>query len=519
MFSIRAALIVALPVLFLSSVASAQDVTLTSRDGSVEIVGSLIGFDGEFYRVDSVYGPLTVDGTGVLCSGPGCPDLDAFVANLTISGAPTVGAALIPALINAFAIDQDYTAERIVISDSEFDFVLSESSENRVAARFHIRLNSSDEGFADLLSEEADIAMSLREVLPDEVARGEEAGLGRFTLPSQNRVLGLDALVPVVSPRNPVLQITPDDLSRVFSGDINNWKDLGGIDAPIVLHAPDENSGIANIFLEKIMLPLGGAMAASTIRHGSNVDMVDEVARDPFSIGLTTLSEQGNTRPLTLVGGCGFKSNASPDALKSEDYPLTAPLFLYLKSRRLPAAGREFMRFTQSPAAQIAVLRAGFVDQAIARTPVNRQGERLANAIRNAGDEIGLSDLQNLVSNMDGSRRLSITFRFQDGSSDLDAQSRSNVVLLARALETGTIGSQELTFVGFSDGLGDADANKRLSRQRANSVRQAVMREATTADPSRVSIKVEGFGEAMPMACDDTDWGRQINRRVEVWSR
>jgi phosphate transport system substrate-binding protein len=33
-------------------------------------------------------------------------------------------------------------------------------------------------------------------------------------------------------------------------------------------------------------------------------------------------------------------------------------------------------------------------------------------------------------------------------------------------------------------------------------------------DPERLSLKVEAYGEALPMACDDTDWGRRINRRV-----
>ena len=47
--------------------AFAQDVTLASPDGQVEMSGTLLGFDGEFYRLDTVYGEMTVDGSGVLC--------------------------------------------------------------------------------------------------------------------------------------------------------------------------------------------------------------------------------------------------------------------------------------------------------------------------------------------------------------------------------------------------------------------------------------------------------------------
>ena len=64
-------------MLAISAPAQAQDVTLTARDGGLELAGTLMGFDGEFYRIDTVYGPLTVDAQGVICDGPGCPDLTA----------------------------------------------------------------------------------------------------------------------------------------------------------------------------------------------------------------------------------------------------------------------------------------------------------------------------------------------------------------------------------------------------------------------------------------------------------
>lgn len=62
-------------LLSLGVAGQAQDVVLTSRDGAIELSGTLLGFNGEFYRVDTVYGELTVDGSGVTCDGPGCPAL------------------------------------------------------------------------------------------------------------------------------------------------------------------------------------------------------------------------------------------------------------------------------------------------------------------------------------------------------------------------------------------------------------------------------------------------------------
>ena len=170
-----------------------------------------------------------------------------------------------------------------------------------------------------------------------------------------------------------------------------------------------------------------------------------------------------------------------------------------------------------SPAAQPVIRRAGFVDQFPATIPFQNQGSRFANAIDRAGDEIDLAELQRLVRTLSGHSRLTVTYRFEGGSTDLDAQSRSNVALLAEALERGVFDDRTLLFVGFSDGQGPAAINRRISNSRAGAVRDAVRAAARTVDPSRLTLKTAAFGEAMPMACDEVAWGRGVNRRVEVW--
>jgi phosphate transport system substrate-binding protein len=101
----------------------------------------------------------------------------------------------------------------------------------------------------------------------------------------------------------------------------------------------------------------------------------------------------------------------------------------------------------------------------------------------------------------------------------LDAQSRSNVQQLARALEVGQYDARRLLFVGFSDRNGAAEANRDIALRRADAVRRAVSEAAVTANLARLELAVDAFGEAMPMACDDSSWGRRANRRVEVWVR
>ena len=199
-----AALLAALFLLVSSLSAIADDVTLRSRDGAIELSGTLLGFDGEFYRVQTQYGELTVDGSGVLCEGPGCPSLIHYVAELSISGSSTIGEVLMPALVEGFALQNGLKAERMTEDETHFHYVLTRpdtgDDAEAVVGRFHFRVSSTDEGFADLLADEADLVMALREIRPGELALAREVGLGQLDDVNRSRVLALDAMTVIVSP-------------------------------------------------------------------------------------------------------------------------------------------------------------------------------------------------------------------------------------------------------------------------------------------------------------------------------
>ncbi|MBR9761955.1 MAG: solute-binding protein [Rhodobacteraceae bacterium] len=519
MRSIRAAVCAAL-FLFASALHTvAQDVTLTSPDGAVELSGNLLGFDGEFYRLQTEFGVLTLDGSGVLCSGPGCPDLTDFVARITISGAETVGEILMPALVEGFALRVGLGVQREELAAGEVLYTLSEPATNRVAGEFTIHSHTTDRGFAELIDAGADLVMALREVRPEELAAAREAGLGDLTQKGRARVLALDALVPIVAPGNPVQSITMPQLAGVFAGQIDNWQDLGGPDAPIVPHLRRLDSGLGQVVQDRLLNPVGAQIAEGAVQHDSDEGLLQAVLSDPFAIGLSSASEVGSAAGLALSGQCGFTLQATRRNAKTEDYPMTAPVFLYQPALRLPKLAREFLAYTRDPQAQYVIRRAGFVDQLPEEVAIDDQGDRFANAIAQAGGETPLPELQRMVTTLSGMKRLTTSFRFRAGATRMDAQSMSNVRMLARALESGQYDGRRMLLVGFSDGDGGAEANRRISAERAETVRRAVLAAAETLDLSRIDLGTDAFGEAMPMACDDSEWGRQVNRRVEVWLR
>ncbi len=520
MHILRAALLAAL---FLSVAAllpvpaQADDVTLTSRDGAIEITGTLIGFDGEFYRVETEFGILTVDGSGVNCDGPACPVLGSYMAEFTLSGARSVGAVLIPPLIEGFARSAGLALTREDQPDGASLYRLFDADGSSEAGRITVNLGQSADGFADLASDTADMALSLREPLAAEAEQVHAAGLGDLNSPRQVRVLARDALVAITAAENPVKRLTLRQLADIYAGKITRWSELGGEDAPITLHLTDPGYGIGALFQAQVMTGQGAKLTDTLVRHASVTSLTSAVGADPFGIGISTYSQARGSAILHLAGSCGFDLAPSPAEVKTGDYPLVAPMYLYLPGRHLPKLARDFLAYLRSDSAEQVARRAGLVDQGVTELPLAAQGERLANAIRAADPKVGLDELQRMVGLFTDAKRLTLTFRFHGGSATLDAPSLANVGLLAAALEAGVFDGRALTFLGFSDGQGAAATNLSLSARRAKAVAEAVLAEAETFDPARVSIATDGFGEASPMACDDTVWGRGMNRRVEIW--
>jgi phosphate transport system substrate-binding protein len=478
--------------LFCSHSAVAQDVALIAREGGIVLTGSLQGYDGEFYRIDTSYGVLTVDGQGVICEGPACPDLVAPKAEITIVGAQDAGSAVIPALFEAFARQRGLIFEPA--QGEGFSAVIREPESLEELAEIRFRPMSPATADAALESGVADLKLGFRPT-------------GGFATHS----LAMDALVVIVAPDNPTPEISTAALSRVLAGEVTNWAEIGGPDMPLVLHALRPETDLQQALTGRL-----GSPFTAGILHGDQQGLATAVARDPWAIALTGRSGVGPARRLTLTDSCGFPLLPTPLAVKAEDYPLAIPLAFMAAKRRLPLMTREFLDFLRTPQAQKVIAEAGYVDRSTARQPMTSDGLRLINAIQGAGEDVTLADLKRLVGLMDGADRLSLTFRFEDGSSTLDAQSRDNLADLAQLIAAGQFKGERLLLAGFSDGSGDAEANRALSLERANRVAQELAIVAPDLPPDLLP-RVDGFGEALPMACDETAAGRQLNRRVELW--
>ena len=172
----RAAGIVAL-LSFSGGMGQAQDVSLTARDGSLSLSGSLQGFDGAFYRIDTSFGLLTVDAEAVICEGPACPDLLAPKAIIHIVGEGRAGAALLPGLLQAFAASRGLTYQ-----PGNPTLLIDPATRNTLADISFIPMTGA-------AAREA-LAMGRADLM---LGAAQEPGLA-------TREVALDALVPIMAP-------------------------------------------------------------------------------------------------------------------------------------------------------------------------------------------------------------------------------------------------------------------------------------------------------------------------------
>lgn len=486
----------------------AEDITLLSREGNIVISGRLQGYDGDFYRLITQYGPLTVDGQGVICEGPACPDMTAPRALIRFVGAPEAGSAVLPGLLRAFAQSRGLVfAETTPLhSDRPRADQLAKSSTIWAG---QILDPESHQLLADL---------SFTPMGPADAAKAQSEGAADIEVSFRNnfalgsmRAVAQDALVAIMAPANPTPKVASPDLAAALSGQITNWQKLGGPDMPLILHGLEEDSDLAQALSQRLGRPI-----AASIRHKDQASLAEAVARDPWALAITGASGVGPAKRITLTDSCGFPMLAQPIAVKAGDYPLALPLFFVTPPRRLPLLAREFLDFLALPEAESAISAAGFIDRSVARSPMTDDGLRLLKAIQGAGEDVSLSDLKRLADVMDGADRLSLTFRFEEGTSILDPQSAENLTHLAQLIGAEHFPAEALILAGFSDGKGDAKANEALSLERADRVVSDLRAIAPDLN-ARLLPRTEGFGEALPMACDETMIGRHLNRRVELW--
>ena len=115
-------------------------------------------------------------------------------------------------------------------------------------AAFRVLDAGTNKGIAALASGETDIAAATRELKPEEA----KAIRKRYNRDAVASLVAIEGVSIYLHPRNPVTELTLEQLSGIFSGRITNWKEVGGADAPISVHSFSNDAGRYYFVLEYV---------------------------------------------------------------------------------------------------------------------------------------------------------------------------------------------------------------------------------------------------------------------------
>lgn len=521
---LRTAAMAAVCVGFNTSVPMAQDaadppiVTLKSFDGFTQLRGKLLEFDGKSYRIETALGMMSIDALQVRCDGDGCPQNALFGAKFGIHGSNTIGAELMPALIEGYAdkLDAELVVEVGADATERKLRIIHEDGEEM--ATIDLQASGSAVAFRSLAGGVADIGMSSRRARDRDMPAMFNAGLTDPRDTEAEYVIGLDGLIVITHRANPIQSISLEELALIYSGTVTNWSQLGGPDQAISIYAGSDDTGTFQTFASLVMAPFGVEVTGDAKRITSNIQLSDTVAGDKWGIGVTAAAYERAAKALPIRQECGIMSFPTTFAMKTGEYPLSRRLYLYAPRADMSIHARNLIDFARSPEAQSLIVESGFVSLDVETAQINNQGARVVHAMTGE-DEVSLPDLRDFIVDVKNAVRLSTTFRFTPGESALDPSSQAAAVKFAKDIVDGVYEGKEILLLGFTDSVGQYTLNRTLSARRASVVSDILTAAAEGGDLSRSKITVKGYGELAPVGCNTSPSGRSANRRVEVWVR
>ncbi|MDR2527793.1 MAG: phosphate ABC transporter substrate-binding protein [Synergistaceae bacterium] len=210
-------------------------------------------------------------------------------------------------------------------------------------------------GVKALIDKTSHIAMASREIKKGEVDQAKAKGVDPF-----ETTVALDCVVPLVHPSNPVENLTFDQLKRIYTGQVSNWKDVGGSDAPIAVIGRDSSSGTYGAWQEMVVEKGDGEKKSRVTPRAqvtaSSGAMLTTVAGNKFAIGYDGVGYVDNTVKAVKVEGVAASAANAKDGV----YPLSRKLYMYTNGQPTGDV-KAFIDYLLSADGQKIVSNTGFI--------------------------------------------------------------------------------------------------------------------------------------------------------------
>ena len=232
--------------------------------------------------------------------------------------------------------------------------------------KYHVGLISSDsdEGIKALLDGKVDIANSSRPVGFFDQKKANEAGHELV----ENRV-ALDALIIIINTKNPIEEISLDDLEAIFSGQIKSWSSLSALQKPVVPVVREKGSGTNDFVVNRVLE--GNDFSVAVQRKKSNGEIIKFISENEGAIGfINSTNYPWENKNIKYLKVKNYSTSIAVDpfidhklneqAIRYGDYPLAHYLYLITLSDA-PKKVQDFVDWILTPKGQEIVKYSGLI--------------------------------------------------------------------------------------------------------------------------------------------------------------
>lgn len=257
---------------------------------------------------------------GLLCVSVQAAD------KIVVKGSDTLGARLMPRLKEEFLAQQRSNGKQVT---------------------FEIAAEGSRTGITAIIDDQADLAMSSREVRGRELTQARSQGVSLRAIP-----IGVDSIAVIVNEKNPLDSLSQREIEMIFTGDIDDWSAISPRSGKISPYTRNTSSGTYSLFRDLAMYERNYTPRAQKL--AGNEQIASEVASNLNAIGYVGLAYTHTP---------GVKVIAIEKRLPTHyQYPYARPLYFYIDSnKRHTQAVQEFIDFTLSPTGQAVVESVDFL--------------------------------------------------------------------------------------------------------------------------------------------------------------
>lgn len=242
----------------------------------------------------------------------------------------------------------------IIISGSDTMYELNENLAKQFMKEHpeisvYVKGGGTKLGIDDLINDRCDIAAASRNLRPDESKLLAEY-YGSLALVY---LIAKDGLSIFVNPNNIVNDLTVDQIRDIFSGKINNWKQVGGKDTVISVVTRNPNSGTYLFFKEHVLE--GENYSENSISFNTTKEVTDYISKNIFSIGYGGMGYNEGVIQIRVNG-----VNPSEQNVRNDSYPITR--YLHYLTRKSPSGSvKKYIDWVLSPTGQNIMRKSGFI--------------------------------------------------------------------------------------------------------------------------------------------------------------